>query len=52
MSKLNVTNIAGPSNTGTAAILNSINGGPISGARNRIINKEEFEAFRLAPRSF
>ncbi len=38
MSTLNVTNIAGPSNTGTAAILSSINGGPISGARNRIIN--------------
>jgi hypothetical protein len=38
MSTLNVTNIAGPSNTGTAATLSSINGGPISGARNRIIN--------------
>ncbi len=38
MSTLNVTIIAGPSNTGTAAILSSINGGPIAGARNRIIN--------------
>ncbi len=38
MSTLNVTNLAGPSNTGTAATLSSINGGPISGARNRIIN--------------
>ena len=38
MSTLNVSNLAGPSNTGTAAILSSINGGPISGARNRIIN--------------
>ena len=38
MSTLNVTNIAGPSNTGTAATLSSINSGPISGARNRIIN--------------
>jgi hypothetical protein len=38
MSTLNVTNLTGPSNTGTAATLSSINGGPISGARNRIIN--------------
>jgi len=38
MSTLNVSNIAGPSNTGTAAVLSSVNGGPISGARNRIIN--------------
>jgi hypothetical protein len=38
MSTINVSNLAGPSNTGTAAILSSINGGPISGARNRIIN--------------
>lgn len=38
MSTLNVTNLAGPSNTGTAATLSSINGGPISGTRNRIIN--------------
>jgi hypothetical protein len=38
MSTLNVSNLAGPSNTGTAATLSSINGGPISGARNRIIN--------------
>ena len=38
MSTLNVSNIAGPSNTGTAAILSSVNGGPVSGARNRVIN--------------
>jgi hypothetical protein len=38
MSTLNVSNLAGPSNTGTAATLSSINGGAISGARNRIIN--------------
>lgn len=38
MSTLNVSNIAGPSSTGTAAVLSSVNGGPISGARNRIIN--------------
>ena len=38
MSTLNVTNLAGPSNTGTAATLSSINGGAISGTRNRIIN--------------
>jgi hypothetical protein len=38
MSTINVSNLAGPSNTGTAATLSSINGGPISGARNRIIN--------------
>jgi hypothetical protein len=38
MSTLNVTNLAGPSNTGTAAVLSSINGGAISGSRNRIIN--------------
>lgn len=38
MSTLNVSNLAGPSSTGTAATLSSINGGPIAGARNRIIN--------------
>ena len=38
MSTLNVSNLAGPSSTGTAATLSSINGGPISGTRNRIIN--------------
>ena len=38
MSTLLATNLAGPSSTGTAATLASINGGPISGARNRIIN--------------
>jgi hypothetical protein len=38
MSTLILSNITGPSNTGTAATLSSINGGPISGARNRIIN--------------
>jgi hypothetical protein len=38
MSTLNVTNLAGPSNTGTAATLSSINGGPLAGTRNRIIN--------------
>ena len=38
MSTLNVSNLAGPSNTGTAATLSSINGGPIAGSRNRLIN--------------
>jgi hypothetical protein len=38
MSTLNVTNIAGPSNTGTAATLSSINGGALAGNRNQIIN--------------
>jgi hypothetical protein len=38
MSTLNVTHLAGPSNTGTAAILSSINGGALAGNRNRIIN--------------
>jgi hypothetical protein len=38
MSTLNVTNLAGPSNTGTAATLSSINGGALAGNRNRIIN--------------
>jgi len=38
MSTINVSNLAGPSSTGTAAILSSVNGGPISGSRNRIIN--------------
>ena len=38
MSTVLASNIAGPSSTGTAATLVSINGGPISGARNRIIN--------------
>jgi hypothetical protein len=38
MSTINVSNIAGPSSTGTAAILSSVNGGPIAGTRNRIIN--------------
>jgi hypothetical protein len=37
MSTLNVSNLAGPSSTGTAAILASINGGSIAGTRNRII---------------
>jgi hypothetical protein len=38
MSTVLASNLAGPSSTGTAATLASINGGPISGARNRIIN--------------
>ena len=38
MSTLNVSNLAGPSSTGTAAILASVNGGQIAGTRNRIIN--------------
>lgn len=38
MSTLNVSNLAGPSSTGTAATLSSLNGGPLSGTRNRIIN--------------
>ena len=38
MSTLNVSNLAGPSSTGTAAILASVNGGSIAGIRNRIIN--------------
>ncbi len=38
MSTINVTNLAGPSSTGTAATLSSINGGPLAGTRNRIIN--------------
>lgn len=38
MSTVIAANLAGPSSTGTAAILGSINGGPISGTRNRIIN--------------
>jgi hypothetical protein len=38
MSTINVSNLAGPSNTGTAAILSSLNGGSIAGSRNRIIN--------------
>jgi len=38
MSTLNVSNLAGPSSTGTAAILASVNGGSIAGSRNRIIN--------------
>ena len=38
MSTLNVTNLAGPSNTGTAAVLSSINGGPLAGMRNLLIN--------------
>jgi hypothetical protein len=38
MSTLNVTNLTGPSNTGTVATLASINGGAIAGTRNRIIN--------------
>lgn len=37
MSTLSVSNLAGPSSTGTAAILASINGGSIAGSRNRII---------------
>ena len=38
MSTLNVSNLAGPSNTGTAATLASVNGGQLAGNRNRIIN--------------
>ena len=38
MSTLNVSNIAGPSSTGTAAVLSSLNGGPLAGFRNAIIN--------------
>jgi hypothetical protein len=38
MSTINVSNLAGPSSTGTAAILASVNGGSIAGSRNRIIN--------------
>ena len=38
MSTLNVSNIAGPSSTGTAATLSSINGGPLAGFRNAFIN--------------
>jgi hypothetical protein len=38
MSTLNVSNLAGPSSTGTAAVLSSLNGGSIAGNRNRIIN--------------
>ena len=38
MSTLNVSNLAGPSSTGTAALLASINGGAIAGNRNRLIN--------------
>jgi hypothetical protein len=38
MSTLNVSNLAGPSSTGTAAILASVNGGSIAGTRNRIVN--------------
>jgi hypothetical protein len=38
MSTINVSNLAGPSSTGTAAILASVNGGQIAGSRNRIIN--------------
>ena len=38
MSTLNIANLQGPSGTGTAAVLSSINGGPIGGTRNRIIN--------------
>jgi hypothetical protein len=32
------TTIQGPSNTGTAAVLSSVNGGPLAGFRNAIIN--------------
>jgi hypothetical protein len=38
MSTLNVSNLAGPSSTGTVAILASVNGGSIAGTRNRVIN--------------
>lgn len=38
MSTLNVTNLQGPSGTGTAALLASLNGGQLAGIRNRIIN--------------
>jgi len=38
MSTVLASNLAGPSSTVTAATLASINGGPIAGERNRIIN--------------
>jgi hypothetical protein len=38
MSTIIASNLAGPSSTGTAATLSSLNGGPIAGSRNRIIN--------------
>ena len=38
MSTINVSNIAGPSSTGTAATLSSINSGPLAGFRNAITN--------------
>jgi hypothetical protein len=38
MSTINVSNLAGPSSTGTAAILASVNGGSIAGTRSRAIN--------------
>ena len=38
MSTIIASNLAGPSSTGTAATLSSLNGGPIAGNRNRIIN--------------
>jgi hypothetical protein len=38
MSTLNVSALQGPSSTGTAAVLSSLNGGPLAGFRNRIIN--------------
>jgi hypothetical protein len=38
MSTLIASNLQASGSTGTAALLASINGGPISGARNRIIN--------------
>ena len=38
MSTLNVSNLAGPSSTGTAAILASVNGDALAGHRSRLIN--------------
>jgi hypothetical protein len=38
VSTINVSNLAGPSSTGTAAVLSSLNGGPLAGFRNAIIN--------------
>lgn len=37
-SNLQASNLQGPNNTGTAALLSSINSGQIAGMRNRIIN--------------
>jgi hypothetical protein len=38
MSTVLASNLAGPSGTGSAAIIASLNGGPLAGTRNRIIN--------------